>query len=334
MARGARSGPARVRSLVTKVRKAKRDLAAARVELAKLTVPAGPAVLVDRGWSRLIADMRRRAARLKARPGVVGVGIGVAPMRTTRRGTPCLTIYVRGRRSTPARRGFPSSINVRGTRVLLDVRPAGTLEPQAFVGQSLSTTIDGITRTGTIGARAIDAQGHAVIVTAMHVTGLKSFPARGVGAVSVSIPSRSEMTRAAAAGDLVIGSTNGIDAALFTIRSSVIDVIPEIGRVMGWRPLLVPGDVGTKVRMFGAVSRRLMDGVIEQPFVELPGLNLEAGIVVRGFDSVGGDSGAALVDSENLVLGFLVGRIADERRVFCPAGLVLRRLGCDIPTVA
>lgn len=75
-----------------------------------------------------------------------------------------------------------------------------------------------------------------------------------------------------------------------------------------------------------------MFSVGEAPLVEMPGFNLDAAIVVRGFSSTEGDSGAALVDPENLVLGFLVGRTTSGRRLFCPAGLVLTRLGCKIPT--
>ena len=83
--------------------------------------------------------------------------------------------------------------------------------------------------------------------------------------------------------------------------------------------------------MYGSTSGRQVGYIIE-PSVSLPAFNLEAAIIVD-IVSADGDSGSAIVDSENLVLGFLVGRMiwnGFPARVFSAAGLVLHTLGCDI----
>ena len=84
--------------------------------------------------------------------------------------------------------------------------------------------------------------------------------------------------------------------------------------------------VGVAVAHVAAVEQH---GVIEHPFVVLPEFGLDGAILVH-ISSRKGDSGAALVDQQNLVLGFLVGA-SGSLRVFCPAGMMLSRLGCDIP---
>ena len=87
------------------------------------------------------------------------------------------------------------------------------------------------------------------------------------------------------------------------------------------------------VRLFGAVSG-LQTGILMNPAVSIPAESLEAAILVD-IETQGGDSGCALVDPENLVLGFLVGRgssALNRLAVFTPASLVLSRLGCDIPS--
>ena len=66
----------------------------------------------------------------------------------------------------------------------------------------------------------------------------------------------------------------------------------------------------------------------------LPSENLEHAILVD-IQTADGDSGSAIVDSENFVLGLLVGEIDIEGivlRVFSPISLVLDILRCNILT--
>jgi hypothetical protein len=126
-----------------------------------------------------------------------------------------------------------------------------------------------------------------------------------------------------------------VDAAKISVldAANALFAFPRIGPIRGWRPVVYPGDEGTFVRMYGATSK-YQTGHIVTTSTDMPGDDLAEAIVVS-IHSEEGDSGAAIVDRENLVLGFLVGRntsTADHLRIFCPASPVLDRLSCDIPT--
>jgi hypothetical protein len=136
-------------------------------------------------------------------------------------------------------------------------------------------------------------------------------------------------------GSLRAGTMSGIDAAKIALNTQqpALTVLPRIGTVQGWRPVAFPGDQGTTVRMFGAVSQ-FQSGYIVNPIASIPAESLDAAILVN-ISSQGGDSGSALVDPEGILLGFLVGEggtALNNLRVFTPASLVMSRLGCDIPT--
>jgi hypothetical protein len=174
-----------------------------------------------------------------------------------------------------------------------------------------------------------------VFITAMHVTGLRELsPTSGV-TLSVNAPSVSTSSGSPVIGRVIEGSRNGIDAAkvLLTSPHTVLRDVPTIGRIRGWRPLVFPADRDISVSMFGAASQTRQNGFIVNPTIFVPGFQLDSAITVRGFNTLAGDSGAALIDKAMLVLGFLVGVAGDGLRIFCPASLVLKRLGCEIPTI-
>jgi len=165
----------------------------------------------------------------------------------------------------------------------------------------------------------------------MHVTGLSEFDGVGPG-VPMHVPSRADDPSAQVFGDLAVGSMTGIDAARIEPRpGNRLDAdIIEIGGVSGWRPVVFPADVGTPVRMFGAQSGHVL-GTIRHPIATIPEESLDAAILTD-IDTDEGDSGAALVDPQGFVLGFLVGQFQSSGlSAFCAAGLVLERLSCDIP---
>lgn len=330
----ARSRHERLETLAARVKSARRALASARNQLGRLTTPDDPPVIVEHGSGALVARLQERGKRFVDVPGVLGFAVGYVRTNKVEASTPCLTIYVSRKFSPQAlkkmgRRKLPRHVQVGGRRIRVDVVALGSMQRNAFAGQSLSTKV-GIIRRGTIGAGAVGTpDGEPLLITAMHVIGLRTFPDPGAPPVPVFVPAGS----ASRIGLLRSGTQIGIDAATVAVDTSLSNVIPQIGQLSGWRSVLLPGDRGTRVRMFGAQSRRVMDGVIEEPLVVLPAFGLDMAIVVRGFESVEGDSGAALVDPQNLVLGFLVGATTSGRRIFSPAGLVLKRLGCNIPSV-
>jgi hypothetical protein len=324
---------------VAAVHDARRRLAAARAKLAEATTPDGPPTFVDPIYRWAERLLQQRLPSLLRYPHVLGAGLGTRVVNGIDTGEICVTVLV-GRKlgdDSLKRRGdrrLPKELRAGRRRLPLDVVQGGGLKRTAFAGQSCSVT-QGVTRSGTIGAPAVDTgNGAAVFLTAMHVTGLRELlPSSGV-TLPVNVPSISEAGGAPVIGRVVHGTRVGIDAAKIVLNPphSVIREIPRIGAIRGWRPMVFPGDKDIPVMMFGAASRQLHTGAIVSPVLFVPGWDLEIAITVRGFDTIEGDSGGALVDVNRFVLGFLVGTASDGVRVFTPAGLVLQRLGCDIPT--
>jgi hypothetical protein len=166
-------------------------------------------------------------------------------------------------------------------------------------------------------------------ITARHVAGASRLP------VPFVVPSLRDAEQVDILGDVVRGTRRGVDAARIDIAASVkvLNFLPAIGPIRGWRPVVFPGDAGTAVRLYGATSGYL-EGQIVNPSIDLPQHDLRNAIIAR-IPTRGGDSGAAIVDRSNLVLGFLVGLGSDmprDLRIFSPASSVLQVLGCDIPT--
>jgi hypothetical protein len=328
----------RIKRLAEEMATAKSKLIKNRIRLAAATKPSDPHVIFSRESKPIARVMERRAALLRSFDNVLGYTVG----KTIRKGMildePCITVFVRkkipvGKMREKGIQLLPRIVKEGKRRVRIDVVEIGELKRHAFGGDSIGP--ENGAYTGTLGARAEDQEGQGpVAITAMHVSGASEHAGAGAGVVFTS-PSRREDSSSPPFGVLTMGTMTGIDAAKIKPfePGSLEPRILGIGRVSGWRPLVVPVDEGTSVRMYGAASG-FQVGSIVHPFVALPEYNLDAAILVKIF-SEEGDSGAALVDPQNLILGFLVGEAGsshDHLRVFTPAGLVLKRLACDIPT--
>lgn len=324
-----------IRDAVTDVTAARQALAQARHRLARLTGPEHSTHLIDPAWVWAHDLMEARRGKLLAFPGVVGVGLGFRMRGGMSTGEPCLTVYVQRKRSPEeldqAREPrIPRTVSSGKRRLPVDVLELGAIRRHVDAGGSLGP-LEGGDR-GTIGALAKDLDaGDTVALTAMHVTPLQQFPAGDTEAPRFVAP----MPGGGVFGSLRAGTMSGIDAAKLALSTQqpAITVLPRIGRVRGWRPITFPGDQGTHVRMFGAVSQ-FQSGSIVNPIASIPAESLDAAILVD-IPSQGGDSGSALIDPEGLLLGFLVGEAGtalNNLRVFTPASLVLSRLRCDVPT--
>jgi hypothetical protein len=321
-----------------KIVSAKRQLATARRSLAEATAPGHADVIVAPGWARAKQALMRRQHKLLAIPGVVGVGLG----HRRRDGAlvsekPCIVVYVSRKVSleTLARRRMPKiprAVRSRdGPMVPTDVVAFGSLRRHVLAGTGLGPAKHN--EMGTIGSFAVDLNtGEPVALTAMHVTGVDECPPGPQ--IGIVCPSRIE-GNAHPFGVLLAGTMTGVDAAKLGLLSpsSASMAIRQIGVIRGWRPLSEPGDRGTAVRMFGARTGHEVVGQIVEPSVSLPKFGLDAAILVD-IESTNGDSGAAIVDNQHLVLGLLVGASSQLNglRVFTPISRVLARLGCNIPT--
>jgi hypothetical protein len=327
--------PSAVRKAVADLSAARKALAQARLRLARLTKTGHPAYLVDPDWTWAEDLMKARRAKLLAIPGVVGVGLGFRLHGGAPTDLPCLTVYVRKKLPlaelvASGLRRIPRTVGSRRRRLHVDVVELGGIRRQIGAGDSLGPAGGG--ERGTLGALATDlAAADTVALTAMHVTSLPEFPFNDAAAPRFVSP----MPGGSLFASLRQGTMTGIDAAKLAldVQQPAVSELPSIGRIKGWRPITFPGDRGTMVRMFGAVSGP-QAGFIVNPIASLPGERLDAAILVNVF-SQGGDSGAALVDGQGLLLGFLVGEggpTLNTLRVFTPASLVMATLRCDIPT--
>jgi hypothetical protein len=324
-----------VMAAVADLSAAKKQLADARRKLARLTAPGHPAHLVDPEWAWAAELLEARSPALLAHPGVVGVGLGFRMRGGAPTGEPCLTVYVRRKLSERAlakagRRRLPKVVRSGRKRLAVDVLPLGRLRRHVQAGASLGPVGGG--ERGTLGTLAKDLDaGDTVALTAMHVCDMPQFPVPGSAAPRFASP----IPGGTPFGTLRQGTMTGIDAAKLALDAPqpAISELPRIGRITGWRPITYPGDQGTTVRMFGAVSG-FQSGYIVNPLLSLPGESLDAAVLVNIFTQAG-DSGSAIVDHEALLLGFLVGQGSaslGNLRVFTPASLVFSVLRCDLPT--
>ncbi len=325
--------------------RALKDLAEARRltetaerKLGQLTQPGGPVQLVHPDWQWAEDLLHARSPKLLAIPGVIGCGLGFCQRHGVDTGQPCIAVYVRRKLAEAELSGqgippLPRSVRSGHHRLRIDVIEMGDLKRSLAPGDSIGPTTQA--RQGTLGVLATDLDhGDTVALTAMHVTGdLREFNEGDFPTPSFCSPALPG--GGSVFGTLRQGTLQGIDAAKLALllgQDFQPALPPPIGPVQGWRPTAFPGDRGTPVRLFGAVSG-FQSGFIVTPSVPLPDDNLDAAITVN-IQTADGDSGCALVDASGQVLGFLVGEgtsTLSRLRVFTPASLVLARLRCDIP---
>lgn len=307
---------------------------AARERLAAETTPLSEHAFVEAEWSAATSALDTHRDELVQVRGVLGFGPGFRRREGVQVPERCVVVYVE-RKRTPAqlRRAKvdvipPTLPTADGTAVPTDVVELGRVRRQAFAGGSIGPA--GRSRRGTIGAFVQDlARGGTVALTAMHVL-------QGGGEeVSDCVSPGHGLAGSGPLGRFRRGTLNRVDAAVVGAEqaASADNTLPHLGRIRGWRPMSLPGDYNRTVQMFGAQTQSVVSGTIVEPIAHLPGENLESAILVR-IATRDGDSGAALLDSNNLVVGFLVGEAGPSSsplRIFTPAGLVLQLLACDLP---
>jgi hypothetical protein len=240
---------------------------------------------------------------------VAGVGPSLRVREGIREADRCLTIYVEEKLSPEELRdrGYtmlePYLQGANGARVPTDVVELGTLHRQALAGDSVSEV--GKSRRGTLGAFATDLlEGGTVGITAMHVLN----PVAGAS-IDCVCPGHG-MSGSEPLGSFRRGRMARIDAALMSTEraGATRNFLPGLGEIRGWRSVTLSGDRNLPVLMWGAESGTLMNGVLREPLIHLPSENLQSAILAE-IESIDGDSGAALLDEDNWILGFLVGTV-------------------------
>jgi hypothetical protein len=207
----------------------------------------------------------------------------------------------------------------------------GAVETLAAAGSSIGP--HGEKAEGTLGAFGHDRfSGRPVAFTAMHVAHetLMAFPGDGHPTIRFVSP----FTSGSVFGRLLRGTRHHVDAAAIELVPDSQERLPSpFGEVRGWRPLSFPADVGTPVKLWGARTG-FATGVVTDPGVFLAPSFLIDFAIIAEIPTRRGDSGAALLDNDNWVLGFLhaaAPRKGPHARLFVPASAFLASLGCDLP---
>lgn len=328
----------KIKAALSELSAAKAQLGEARRTLAEQTKPGDPSILVDPDWFWAEELFEKRREKLLAIDGVVGCGLGHRIKDGRETSEPCITVLVRRKVSEAtlkkqSRKRVPRFVRDGKQRLPVDVVQLGRLERQAQIHAGVSIGPTGKSRSGTLGFFAQDMESDGIVaLTAMHVSGRYEYPAANSSA-NVRIDfSLKDDAGAPVFGYLQRGSRTGIDAAKIRLASpqDALPDIPKVREIRGWRPMVYPTDRGISVEMYGAKSS-YESGYIVNPAISIPAESLDFAILAK-IDSKKGDSGAALVDYEGYVLGFLVGSGRKHNlAVFCPASLVLGRLKCEIP---
>ena len=321
--------------------KARHQLASARLRLSQVSAISASPVVIQDEWQPHRRALDRQLRRLRRFPGVVGASLSYRRRAGQLTSERCVTVFVREKQPRAAFEGnrehlLPETLATgeRGVRIPVDVVQFGNLLRLARAGEAIAALETG--EFGTIGGFAVDPRtGKAVALTAMHISRLHEYP---VSQTDPAVPFHLVAGGPAGAvrlGSLLRGTLTGTDAACITVDPPEValnDVL-GVGPINGWRRLSVQGDRGAAVRMFGAATSRPVTGFIEEPLVKLPEEGLDAAILVD-ISARPGDSGAALVDREGLLLGLLVGQSSQRQdwMVFTPIGVVLRKLQCTLAT--
>jgi hypothetical protein len=305
-----------------------------RHELARTARPGehGPVLPERLRWAGTL--WRAQSSRLEPGFRSVGSALGFKVKDGAFTDTRSLTVFVR-RKRTPGQlkqsgvRKLPRQVSSKRRQLAVDVVELGQLQRQVQLGDSLGRLVP--RSKGTLAALARDMDTGAIgALTAMHVTGLREFPAPGSGSPLLVTPSPFDAAGGRRLGALRRGTTRGVDAALLSLEAAVTNQLPFIGPIAGWRPTTYPADVGIGVWMVGATSG-LQAGIIQYPHADVPGDQLSEVILVRIRSDLG-DSGALLVDQNRFALGLLVGAYGNGLRAYSSIALAQALLRCSLLT--
>lgn len=327
-----------VRQAARRVDAARRALRCARRHLAAVTQPGDQPPLRAPAWARREPILRANLSTLMARPGVLGATLGYRVRGGVQIAERVVTVFVRDKRPVEALEGgrrdaVPRRLTAAGRGIGTDVVELGEFEETAAGGDSLGPA--GRATDATIACFAEDVRTNIpVALTAMHLITKAGL----AGSDDLAFVSPCDGAGGGPAlGRFLRGTERGVDAAAIALDGAAPpNAIRGIGDVRGWRPLVDPADRGVAVRMYGAASSsgsgEPVVGRIDTPSVALPALDLDDAILVD-IRVRAGDSGAAIVDNDEFVLGLLKGRFTGGAKlaVFTPIGAALAKLDCWIP---
>jgi len=296
--------------------------------------------------NRELARARRDNHAWLTHAGVTG--IGVAPRLTNGAQTGelavCVRVRAKGDVACEAPAWIPPTLRLPGIAgvVLLDVVECAPLQLQlAHCGDAISEA--GRVSWGTLGC-LVEAggtlAGKLLMLTCSHVLpGPKGTLIEWLG-----FPGRDDASRLAL-GSLAERSTlrpaiaserypNLYEVSLTTVAQlTVDDDLRDIGPPSALR--MAPVAVGEVLRLCGAKSG-LREGRVtavgQNHMLPIGGIEYGfQGLILHDALTRDGDSGAAVVDAQNRVVGLHMGRV-DGAAVMMPIGPIVRRYGLRLPT--
>ena len=308
-------------------------LASARGRVAGLSQPNRSGAIKSSTFQRIHRTLVDHWERLRDYPNVVGYGAGFRFKDGVRTNKRCASILVREklpRKALARGKGklLPTTLHGSGYSVPVDVVEVGEFSLYANPSDRITGHSTQVS-TVTLGAFAVDNATNAVLaLTAMHAAGnINQFPPPGGSEVPIHFLAED----GSLLGDLLRGTRgDGIDAGAIKLAAGQTPsrMLPGVGEMKSWRVLDQDADTGTAVTMFGALTGHPVHGAISNPCVFMPEMNLGPAIQVS-IRAQRGDSGAALVDRDNFLLGLLVGG-GEETQFFSPIGNIFNVLSCDL----
>jgi hypothetical protein len=284
-------------------------------------------------WSRVNAALHLHERALSTVPNVLGTGMSYRRRGGAWTNEPCVVVYVRIKQQPKELEGprLPAVLTISdGRSVGVDVVEAGSLERRLACGARIGYRGLGSGQGwGTLGLVARSrVDGRPVAITAMHVTGLETFPpGEKLLFEAVDSPGGEPV----ALGHLLQGVMDGVDAAKVSIDHPirVARFLPGVGELKQARHL-GPWDLHAPVHLYGARSR-YQPGFVTDLDVSYPRDGLRGAFQVK-MKCGNGDSGAVCCDLSGRVLGLYVGsRSSDSAtQVFCPMTAVLEVLDCEL----
>ena len=290
-----------------------------------------------------VRAFRRTHARWLFDEGVGGISVGERVSKGRKTGEPALRVYVERKKKRGRLGGalIPAVLRVPGEDELVCVDVVESRRPICHAGPHCGDGIYDSTRVaGTLGFLA-NSGGSLSLLSCMHVLSAgKGSPVYWLGGPTTSGNGTEQVATITRNGGLSTGPgyPNLIDATVAQLAESVDPSIWQIGTLRGFRPTPVAQDEA--LSLFGAGSAKLRQGTVTAVTasrdIVYPEWNQTYGfqqlIECTNF-SEEGDSGSAVVDADDNLVGMLIGG-NDDHSYCTPIGFLATLLGIAFPAPA
>lgn len=299
---------------------------------------------INREWARV----RRENQHWLGDSGVTGIGVASKVSRDTDIGELAIRVFVSEKANVTCESPswIPPTLRLPGVSnvVPIDVVEAGSLIPQnAICGDAISE--ERRTSWGTLGC-LVEAEGELsgqlLALTCNHVLpGATGAQVDWLGFPGSHDAKRFRLGHVLQRSSLRPASAserypNRYEVAFVTVSElAAHDAIREIGPPVGLR--VSPPAVGESLRLWGAKSgfcKGLVTHVNQNHMLSIGGVDYGfQGLVHHSATTDEGDSGAAVLDAQNRIVGLHMGHVSCAA-IMMPIGSIVRRYGLRLPSLA